>query len=89
LSGGNRRKVSSILTFIGNPSLLFLDEPCSGMDRYSKIKLWNLISTYCKAKGASAILTTHYVSEVERYCTRIGILKDGKLISIGKPRQLV
>lgn len=85
LSGGNRKKVSFILAFIGNPKLIFLDEPCSGLDRKSKTKLWNLVYSYCNEQGASVILTTHYVAEIEKYCTRIGILNNETLISINKP----
>lgn len=63
ISEGQRRKLCSALTFIGNPKILFFDEPSTGMDRISRIKLWNLIQHYAKTNKAAILLTTHNVKE--------------------------
>lgn len=84
LSGGNKRKLSVAISLIGNPSLLILDEPSTGIDPESRRYLWNLISTMCKKQRSSTVLlTTHSLEEAESLCDRISILVKGELKCIG------
>lgn len=84
LSGGNKRKLSVAISLIGNPSLLILDEPSTGIDPESRRYLWNLINFMCKKqKSSTVLLTTHSLEEAEALCDRISILVKGELKCIG------
>lgn len=81
LSGGWQRKLSIALALIGEPPVLFLDEPTLGLDVIARRELWHAIESL---KGRqTVILTTHYMEEAEALADRIGILKDGKLLFVG------
>ena len=86
-SGGNKRKLSIAIALISRPSLLLLDEPTAGIDPYAKQFLWKLLRDLTQG-GVSSLLTTHSMSECEALCTRIGIMKEGRLQCIGSPQQL-
>eukprot|EP00042_Codosiga_hollandica_P054526 m.739987 g.739987 ORF g.739987 m.739987 type:complete len:1626 (-) comp58922_c0_seq2:1991-6868(-) len=86
LSGGTQRKLSVALAMMGNPPVLLLDEPSSGMDPGSRRFLWNVISA--SVKNRAAILTTHAMEEAEALCHRLGIMVNGKLQCIGSPQHL-
>ena len=88
LSGGERQRLAIALSLIGDPELLFLDEPTTGLDPQSRRALWHTISTL-HARGKTVVLTTHYMDEAERLCDRVGILSRGKLIEIGSPAELI
>jgi len=81
LSGGNQRKLSVGIALIGNPPIVLLDEPTSGMDPVSKRSLWDFISS--TMSGRSVILTTHSMEECEALCDRIGIMINGQLACLG------
>ena len=86
LSGGGQRRVSIAMALIGQPQILFLDEPTLGLDVIAKHDLWALIRTL-KGK-VTIILTTHYMEEAEILSDRIGIMKCGRLLAIGTPEDL-
>ena len=86
LSGGWQRRVSIAMALIGEPKILFLDEPTLGLDVIARHELWELI---CSLKGKiTIILTTHYMEEAEALSDRIGIMKSGKLLAIGTVEEL-
>ena len=85
LSGGNKRKLCVCISLIGNPSLLFLDEPSAGVDAISRRYLWNILASSSHEAQRAIILTTHSIHEAESLCKRIGILIKGEFICIGTP----
>jgi len=85
-SGGNKRKLSVAIALIGNPKVVFLDEPSTGMDPVSRRFMWDFISETMADR--SVILTTHSMEECEALCTRIGILVAGSLKCIGTSQHL-
>ncbi|GAB3605223.1 ABC transporter ATP-binding protein [Conyzicola nivalis] len=82
LSGGQRRRVDVALGIVGNPALLFLDEPTTGFDPESRRQFWELILSL-KNEGTTILLTTHYLDEAAHLGDRAGIIAGGKLIDIG------
>ncbi|XP_031098016.1 ABC transporter A family member 1 [Ipomoea triloba] len=89
LSGGNKRKLSVAIAMIGNPPIVILDEPSTGMDPIAKRFMWEVISRLSTRRGKTAvILTTHSMNEAQALCTRIGIMVGGKLRCIGSPQHL-
>ena len=87
LSGGWQRRLSIAMALIGEPEILFLDEPTLGLDVIARHELWQLVRSL-KGK-VTIILTTHYMEEAQALSDRIGILKDGKLLAVGTARQLM
>ena len=86
LSGGYQRRLSIAMALIGEPKILFLDEPTLGLDVIARSELWDTIRAL---KGRmTVILTTHYMEEAESLSDRIGIMKDGKLIALGTADEL-
>ncbi|KAL8489520.1 hypothetical protein ACS0TY_025437 [Phlomoides rotata] len=89
LSGGNKRKLSVAIAMIGDPPVVILDEPSTGMDPIAKRFMWEVISRLSTRRGKTAvILTTHSMDEAQALCTRIGIMVGGKLRCIGSPQHL-
>ncbi|KAH7855874.1 hypothetical protein Vadar_029947 [Vaccinium darrowii] len=89
LSGGNKRKLSVAIAMIGDPPIVILDEPSTGMDPIAKRFMWEVISRLSTRRGKSAvILTTHSMNEAQALCTRIGIMVGGRLRCIGSPQHL-
>ena len=86
-SGGNKRKLSVALAMIGDPKLLFLDEPSTGMDPGARHALWNSIMEI-QAKGTSVILTSHSMEECEALCSRLAIMVNGQFQCIGAVQHL-
>ena len=86
-SGGNKRKLCVGLALIGEPSIVFLDEPSTGVDPFSRRLMWSLISS--TMRGRSVILTSHLMEEVEALCQRIAILSHGRLQCTGTSKQLI
>ncbi len=86
LSGGYQRRVSIAMALIGEPEILFLDEPTLGLDVLARQELWEVIRSL---KGRiTVILTTHYMEEAESLSDRIGIMKDGRLSAVGTAEEL-
>jgi ABC-2 type transport system ATP-binding protein len=88
LSGGQRQRLALACALVGDPDLLFLDEPTTGLDPQSRRQLWELIERF-KADGRAILLTTHYMEEAERLCDRVAIVDHGRIIALGTPRELV
>ncbi len=88
LSGGQRQRLALACALVGDPALLFLDEPTTGLDPQSRRQLWDLIERF-KADGRAILLTTHYMEEAERLCDQVAIVDHGRQIALGTPRELV
>jgi ABC-type multidrug transport system ATPase subunit len=88
LSLGNKRKLSTALALVGNPSVIFLDEPTSGMDPCSRRQLWECILDLTRNKNQSVLLTSHSMEECEVLCTRIAFMVDGKFKCLGSVQHL-
>uniref|UniRef100_A0A4W3GV29 ATP-binding cassette sub-family A member 2 n=1 Tax=Callorhinchus milii TaxID=7868 RepID=A0A4W3GV29_CALMI len=86
-SGGNKRKLSTAIALIGYPSLIFLDEPTTGMDPKARRFLWNLILDIIKT-GRSVVLTSHSMEECEALCTRLAIMVNGRFKCLGSIQHL-
>ena len=88
LSGGQKQRLALACALIGDPELLFLDEPTTGLDPQSRRQLWELVESL-RAQGRTILLTTHYMDEAERLCDRVAIVDHGKVIALGTPRELI
>ena len=88
LSGGQKQRLAVACALIGDPELLFLDEPTTGLDPQSRRQLWDVIDRF-RNSGRSVVLTTHYMDEAERLCDRIAIVDHGKVIARGTPKELI
>ena len=88
LSGGQRQRLALACALVGDPALLFLDEPTTGLDPQSRRQLWELIERF-KADGRAILLTTHHMEEAERLCDQVAIVDHGRVIALGTPRELV
>jgi len=84
LSGGNKRKLSVAIAMLGNPPIIFLDEPSTGMDPGARRYMWDIISRIStRRKQSTIVLTTHSMEEAEALSTKIGIMVQGELKCLG------
>jgi ABC-2 type transport system ATP-binding protein len=88
LSGGQRQRLLLAIALVNRPSLLFLDEPTTGLDPQSRRNFWELIERV-KARDTTIVLTTHYMEEAYELCDRIAIMDHGRIIAEGEPDQLL
>jgi ABC-2 type transport system ATP-binding protein len=88
LSGGQKQRLALAAALVGDPALLFLDEPTTGLDPQARRQLWDLIGEFRRA-GRTTVLTTHYMEEAERLCDRVAIVDRGKVIAMDAPAALV
>jgi ABC-2 type transport system ATP-binding protein len=88
LSGGERQRLAVALALVGDPKILFLDEPTSGLDPQSRRDVWEVIRRFV-SKGGTVFLTTHFMEEAERLCSRVAILDRGRVLVEGSPSQLI
>ena len=88
LSGGQKQRLSLACALVGDPELLFLDEPTTGLDPQSRRQSWGIVEEL-KARGRTVLLTTHYMEEAAHLCDRVAIVDHGKLIALGTPRELI
>ncbi len=88
LSGGQKQRLAMACALVGDPELLFLDEPTTGLDPQARRHLWDLVDGLKRA-GRTIILTTHYMDEAERLCDRVAIMDHGRFIALGTPQQLI
>ncbi|MGA7629177.1 MAG: ABC transporter ATP-binding protein [Terriglobales bacterium] len=88
LSGGQKQRLAVATALVGNPRVLFLDEPTTGLDPQSRRQLWEIIRAFQK-KGGTVLLTTHYMDEAERLCDRLAIVDHGQIIAEGTPADLI
>lgn len=87
LSGGQRRRLDVALGIVGNPELLFLDEPTTGFDPEARRAFWTLIENL-RGNGTTILLTTHYLDEAEALADRVGVINNGQIIEISTPSEL-
>ncbi len=88
LSGGQKQRLAVACALVGDPELLFLDEPTTGLDPQSRLQLWHQVTAF-REHGGTVLLTTHYMDEAERLCDRIAIVDHGKVIALGTPVELI
>ncbi len=88
LSGGQKQRLAVATALVGNPRILFLDEPTTGLDPQSRRQIWDIIRAFQK-KGGTVLLTTHYMDEAERLCDRLAIVDHGVIIAEGTPSDLI
>ena len=88
LSGGQKQRFSVATTLINEPSIIFLDEPTTGLDPQARRNLWELIKKI-NHKGTTVIITTHYMDEAEYLCDRIAIIDAGKIVALDSPDRLI
>jgi ABC-2 type transport system ATP-binding protein len=88
LSGGQKQRLSLACALAGNPDLLFLDEPTTGLDPQSRRQLWEVLERY-RGDGGTILLTTHYMDEAQTLCDRVAVVDHGKLIALDSPKALI
>jgi len=88
LSGGQKQRLAMACALVGDPELLFLDEPTTGLDPQARRNLWDVVSQL-RVAGRTIILTTHYMDEAERLCDRVAVMDYGRIIALGTPRELI
>jgi ABC-2 type transport system ATP-binding protein len=88
LSGGQKQRLAMACALVGDPELLFLDEPTTGLDPQARRHLWDLVDQL-KQAGRTIILTTHYMDEAERLSDRVAIMDHGKILALGTPQELI
>jgi ABC-2 type transport system ATP-binding protein len=88
LSGGQKQRFSVATTLINDPKIVFLDEPTTGLDPQARRNLWELVKSI-RDKGATVIITTHYMDEAEVLCDRVAIIDSGKIIAMETPDRLI
>src|SRR5512135_1651867 len=88
LSGGQRQRLAVASALVGDPELLFLDEPTTGLDPQARRQLWEIIRNL-REQGRTILITTHYMDEAERLCDRVAVVDLGKVIALGSPTELI
>src|SRR6202022_1937424 len=88
LSGGQKQRLAIAIALVGDPELLFLDEPTTGLDPQSRRQLWDILRAL-RAQGRTILITTHYMDEAERLCDRVAVIDHGRVIALGSPAELI
>jgi len=88
LSGGQKQRLAVALALVNDPTIVFLDEPTTGLDPQARRSLWDVIAELRKT-GKTIMLTTHYMEEAERLCDRVGVMDRGRILALDPPSQLV
>jgi ABC-2 type transport system ATP-binding protein len=88
LSGGQKQRLAIACALVGNPDLLFLDEPTTGLDPQSRRQLWDILRRL-REEGRTVLITTHYMDEAEKLCDRVAVVDHGKVIALGTPAELI
>jgi len=88
LSGGQRRRLDLGLALIGDPELIFLDEPTTGFDPHARRQAWETLRSL-RSLGKTIVLTTHYLDEAEQLADRVGVLRRGEIVAVGPPAELI
>jgi ABC-2 type transport system ATP-binding protein len=87
LSGGQRRRLDLALGLIGDPEVLFLDEPTTGFDPAARRAAWEMVRSL-RDIGKTVLLTTHYLDEAEQLADRVAVLNEGRIVALGAPAEL-
>jgi ABC-2 type transport system ATP-binding protein len=87
LSGGQQRRLDLALGLVGDPEVLFLDEPTTGFDPGARRRAWSTIRSLCSL-GKTVVLTTHYMDEAQHLADRVAVMVEGRIIALGPPEQL-
>ena len=87
LSGGQQRRLDLALALVGDPELIFLDEPTTGFDPAARRKAWEVVRSL-QDLGKTVLLTTHYLDEAQALCDRVAIVKEGRILAEGPPGEL-
>jgi ABC-2 type transport system ATP-binding protein len=87
LSGGQKRRLDLGVALVGDPDLVFLDEPTTGFDPAARRAAWEMIRSL-RSLGKTVLLTTHYLDEAEQLADRVAVLREGRIVTIGTPREL-
>jgi ABC-2 type transport system ATP-binding protein len=88
LSGGQRRRLDLGLALVGDPELIFLDEPTTGFDPHARRQAWETLRSL-RSLGKTIVLTTHYLDEAERLADRVAVLRKGEVVAVGPPAELI
>jgi ABC-2 type transport system ATP-binding protein len=88
LSGGQRQRVALACALAGDPELLFLDEPTTGLDPQARLNVWSVIERF-RGDGGSVLITTHYMEEAARLCSRVAIMDAGRIVALDTPARLI
>lgn len=88
LSGGEKQKLSILLSLLGSPKIVFWDELTTGLDPLARHEVWDMIREY-KKDGLTILLITHFMDEIESLCDRVALMKAGKMIYIGTPKEVI
>ena len=88
LSGGQKRRLDLGVALVGNPELVFLDEPTTGFDPAARRAAWNMIRAL-RSLGTTILLTTHYLDEAQQLADRVAVLRDGEIVREGTPSELI
>jgi len=87
LSGGQKRRLDLGVALVGDPDLVFLDEPTTGFDPAARRAAWAMIRSL-RSLGKTVLLTTHYLDEAEQLADRVAVMRDGQIVTLGTPREL-
>ena len=87
LSGGQKRRVDLAMGIVGDPELVFLDEPTTGLDPQGRRQMWEVVREFTRL-GKTVLLTTHYLDEAEQLADRVGVIIKGRLVEVGTPREI-
>ncbi len=87
LSGGQKRRVDLAMGIVGDPELIFLDEPTTGLDPQGRRQMWEVVREFTRL-GKTVLLTTHYLDEAENLADRVGVIIRGKLVEVGTPLEI-
>ena len=88
LSGGQKQRLSLACALVGDPEVLFLDEPTTGLDPQSRLKIWDIVGDL-RSRSRTVLLTTHHMEEAQRLCDRVAIIDHGQIIAQGTPVELI
>jgi ABC-2 type transport system ATP-binding protein len=88
LSGGQKRRLDLGVALVGDPELVFLDEPTTGFDPAARRTAWELVRSL-RALGKTIVLTTHYLDEAQQLADRVAVLREGRIVKIGSPAELI
>jgi ABC-2 type transport system ATP-binding protein len=88
LSGGQKHRLALSCALVGDPEILFLDEPTTGLDPQARLAIWSVVEKF-RQGGGTALITTHYMEEASRLCDKVAFMNGGKVVAAGTPAELV